>query len=211
MWSDLPSLWQASCEDCPPIGAVVVGPEGEIRTRGRNRISAEKKPEGRNGAARALAEGEALRRLDLDAVDPHAGTLLTSTEPCPMRLRTFSISGLRALQFTARDPYAGSTNRLGTTWHLDHKAIQLVGPVNQTEIPFGVLLVEQELNHHAGRLTEEVFWGRYLEVLPEAIRAEYTLFQAEIVRALQDEHPPACQLFDQLTAAAAAGVEGDQP
>ena len=154
MWSDLPipwqvcleQAWEAYCNDCVPIGAAVTGPDGNVLSRGRNRIYENVKPAGdSNGAALDHAEVEALRALDLDAVNPHSCTLYTTTEPCPMCMGTFYMSGLRTLQYASRDPYAGSTNMLRTTWYLGAKQIKVSGPDPALEIVVVAMFVEWEL------------------------------------------------------------------
>jgi tRNA(adenine34) deaminase len=138
MWSDLPQPWQvclelaweAYCDGCVPIGAAVTDAGGEIISRGRNRIYDVTIPEKRSrGRPLAHAEVEALQGVDYQANDPHICTLYTTTEPCPMCMGTFYMSGLRTLHFASRDPFAGSTNLLGTTWYLSHKPIKVSGPV----------------------------------------------------------------------------------
>ena len=101
--------WEAYCDDCFPIGAVVVDKDGKILSRGRNRIY-EKQKGGRHlrGAELAHAEVEALLHIDFDAIDPHSCALYTTTEPCPMCMGTFYMSGIRTLHFGSRDPWAGS-------------------------------------------------------------------------------------------------------
>ena len=177
MWSELPKPWQiclelaweAYCEDCIPIGAVVTGPDGNVLTRGRNRVYEKIKPGGVNGAALAHAEVEALQGLDLDAVDPHACTLYTTTEPCPMCMGTFYMSGVRTLHYAARDPYAGSVNLLGTTWYLSHKPIKVSGPDPRMEAIVVALFAEQDAHFLNGKFPEGVFWGMYRDVLPGGV------------------------------------------
>ena len=72
----------------------------------------------------AHAEVEALQKLDFDAIDPHSCALYTTTEPCPMCMGTFYMSGIRTLHYASREPYSGSTNLLGTTWYLSRKPIK---------------------------------------------------------------------------------------
>ena len=93
MWENLSLLWQACleqaweayCDDCYPIGAVVTDENGKILTRGRNRIYENRPRHGRErGNELAHAEVEALRALDIPAIDLHSCILFTTTEPCPM-------------------------------------------------------------------------------------------------------------------------------
>lgn len=121
MWQELSLPWQAAlelaweayCDDCLPIGAVATDAEGKILSRGRNRIYSKRSSDGRrHGKTLAHAEIEALNQVDFDAFEPHTGVLYTTTEPCPMCLGTFYMSGFRTLHFASRDPYAGSVDLL---------------------------------------------------------------------------------------------------
>lgn len=196
MWSDLPLPWQACFElaweayldDCIPIGAVVTDAGGNILSRGRNRIYEQVKPDGHaNGAALAHAEVEALRVLDLDVVDPHTCALYTTTEPCPMCMGTFYMSGVRTLHFAARDPYAGSVNLLGATWYLGRKPIRVFGPERVLELVITGLFVEQDYFMHGGMLPDGSFYGRYREIFPEGVEFGIRLGKSGIVQELRKQ------------------------
>ncbi|MEW6092964.1 MAG: nucleoside deaminase [Chloroflexota bacterium] len=206
MWSDLPRPWQdclelaweAYCDDCIPIGAVVTGPGGDILTRGRNRIFEKVKPGGVNGSALAHAEVEALRGLDLDAVDPHACALYTTTEPCPMCMGAFYMSGLRTLHYAARDPWAGSVNLLGSTWYLARKPIQVSGPHELLEMLITGLFVEQDCTMHSGNLPEGDFYRRIGTVMPSAVEFGIKMWQIGEVKELRRAGVSAEEIFDRL-------------
>ncbi len=203
-WSDLSLPWQAClelaweayCEDCIPIGAVVTGPDGTILSRGRNRIF--EKVKSGNGAALAHAEVEALRALDLDAVDPHACTLYTTTEPCPMCMGTFYMSGLRTLCYAARDPYAGSADLLGANWYMSRKRIQVSGPEPRLETVITALFAEQDARMHGGQLPEGLFWKRYEEAIPQGVRLGLELAQAGTLLDLRQRGASAPEVFEIL-------------
>jgi tRNA(adenine34) deaminase len=207
MWSDL-SLpfqaclqlaWEAYCDDCIPIGAVVTRPEGNILTRGRNRIFEKVKPGGhKNGAALAHAEVEALRLLDLDAVDPHSCILYTTTEPCPMCMGTLYMSGVRTLQYLARDPFAGSTNMLGTTWYLNRKPIKTCGPDGQLEPIVVALFTEQELRFHDGKFPLGEFWEMHREKVPDGVELGRELAHRGILKAYRDKGASVEEVMDFL-------------
>lgn len=208
MWSDLPLpwqaclelAWQAYCEDCIPIGAVVTGPEGNILSRGRNRIYEKTKPGGHtNGAALAHAEVEALRALDLDSVDPHTCILYTTTEPCPMCMGTFYMSGLRTLAYAARDPFAGSVNMLGTTWYLSRKPIQVSGPDPRLESLITALYAEQDVRIYGGKLPEGLFWKMYGEAIPDGVQLGLELARAGTLLDLRQRGAPAREVFEILS------------
>lgn len=207
MWRDLSPPWQAClelaweayCDDCIPIGAVVTSPEGGILTRGRNRIYETVKPGGRtNGAALAHAEVEALRALDFDALDPRTCILYSTTEPCPMCMGTFYMSGLRTLYFAARDPFAGSVNMLGTTWYLSRKPIRLAGPDPRLEPVVVALFAEQEAHFHSGKFPEGLFWNMYRDAIPEGVRLGQDLAQAGTLLDLRKAGAPAKDVFETL-------------
>jgi Cytosine/adenosine deaminases len=137
MWSELDKPWQAClelaweayCDDCVPIGAVVTNAGGNILSRGRNRVYPRYMwKEHPLGAEIAHAEVEALRNLDFTAGDYHEYALYTTTEPCPMCMGTLYMSGVRRLYYAARDPFGGSTNLQGKTWYLSHKPVRVFGP-----------------------------------------------------------------------------------
>jgi tRNA(adenine34) deaminase len=178
MWETLSTPWQAClelaweayCDDCYPIGAVVTGPDGIILSRGRNRIYEKVKATWHtNGAELAHAEVEALRGLDLHVLDPHACVLYTTTEPCPMCMGTFYMSGLRTLYYAARDPYAGSVNLLGKTWYLSRKTIKVSGPDLLLEPIVVALFVEQDARIHSQELPAGIFWEMYREAIPSGV------------------------------------------
>jgi tRNA(Arg) A34 adenosine deaminase TadA len=181
MWSDLARPWQtcldlaweAYCEDCYPIGAVVTDAGGQILTRGRNRIYEKNPRRGRlPGNELAHAEVEALRAFPYGSADQHACSLYTTTEPCPMCMGTLYMSGLRTLHFAARDPFAGSADLLGKTWYLSRKPIRVHGPQTPAlENLVIAMFVEQDCGFHDGQLPEGEYYQRLAGVVGEGFRS----------------------------------------
>jgi len=207
LWNDLSLPWQAClelaweayCHDCIPIGAVVTGPDGKIIGRGRNRIYEKVKPGAVNGAALAHAETEALRGVDLDAVDPHQCTLYTTTEPCPMCMGAFYMSGMRTLCYAARDPYAGSVNLLGTTWYLSQKPIKVFGPEARLETIVVALFAEQDLHfQNTLKYPPGIFWERYRQSIPEGVDLGAELAQEKTLLDLRKRAASAAEMIDRL-------------
>jgi tRNA(Arg) A34 adenosine deaminase TadA len=190
--------WEAYCDDCIPIGAVVTAPDGEILTRGRNRVYEKVKPGGVNGAALAHAEVEALRGLDLDAVDPHRCSLYTTTEPCPMCMGTFYMSGVRTLHFAARDLFAGSTNMLGTTWYLSRKAIKVSGPVPPLEEIVVALFAEQDGHFHNEKFPEGVFWKMHRDAISGGVELGMELARTGVLQDLRKRGATAQEVMELL-------------
>jgi tRNA(adenine34) deaminase len=207
MWSDLSRPWQACfelaweawCNDCYPIGAVVTDASGIVLTRGRNRIYEKNARQDRlPWNELAHAEVEALQNLDFTKVDQHTCVLYSTTEPCPMCMGMFYMSGLRTLHYAARDPYAGSVNLLGTTWYLSRKPIKVSGPEPLLESVIVALFVEQELGFHDGKFPEGLFWEMVGNAIPEGIDLGRRLFEQGELKAMQKDGVPACDVYNRI-------------
>jgi tRNA(adenine34) deaminase len=208
MWSDLLKPWQACfelaweayCDDCIPIGAVVTDAKGKILSRGRNRVYPRRVWEQRPspGVEIAHAELEALQLLDYTGLDQHSCILYTTTEPCPMCMGAFYMSGVRTLHFAARDPFGGSVNLLGTTWYLSRKPIKVFGPDPELESAIMALFVEQELRFHAGKFPEGLFWEMVGKAIPEGISLGRCLYEHSELESMRKSGMAACDGYDRL-------------
>ena len=208
MWDELSKpwqavlelAWQAYCDDCYPIGAVVTNAEGAILARGRNRVYPKRLWAGRAcGVDIAHAEVEALRALDYNGIDPHACCLYTTTEPCAMCMGTFYMSGLRTLYFAARDPYAGGTDLLGKTWYLSHKPIQVFGPFDPAlEIILMAMAIEQDCSMHAGELPVNVVYHRWAGVLLRGVELGKSLGSSGELIAMRKKGADPEEVFNWL-------------
>jgi len=117
MWSSLPLPWQACFEEAweayragsIPIGAALVNPDGEIVSRGRNRVNEREAPPGHLCMSR-LAHAEINALLQIRTADSNALkdlTLYTTTEPCVQCFGAIVMSGVRTVRYAASDPHAG--------------------------------------------------------------------------------------------------------
>lgn len=92
----------AMAEGEVPVGAVLVGPSGEVLARDRNRVEARSDP---TAHAELLVLRAAARRLGTPRL---VGCDLYATlEPCPMCTHAASLARVRRLYFGADDPKGG--------------------------------------------------------------------------------------------------------
>jgi tRNA(adenine34) deaminase len=195
MWAHFPTPWRATlelaweayCDDCLPIGAIVTDADGQIISRGRNRIYQNHPADwSKRGAELEHAETEALRRLDFGAIEPHQCILYTTTEPCPMCMGTFYMSGLRTLHYAAREPWAGSVNLLGATWYLSRKPIKVFGPPDPVlEMLVMALFIEKDYSQRVEHILAGAFYERWMQVVPKCLEAGRALYQKGILAGLQ--------------------------
>lgn len=118
MWMDLDNIWQEAFSlawesfkrNTIPIGAVIVNEEGNIISRGRNRIFDYSSNNPLVGSNMAHAEMTAMINLkEKEHPDIKKYTLYTTMEPCPMCFGTMVMMGIRNLRYAARDGFAGAT------------------------------------------------------------------------------------------------------
>jgi tRNA(adenine34) deaminase len=93
-----------------PVGAVVVGPDGTVVGRGRNRREADGDP---LGHAEVLALREAAVNVGAWRLSGH--TLVVTLEPCPMCAGAAVLARVDRIVFGAFDPKAGA---VGSLWDI---------------------------------------------------------------------------------------------
>ena len=208
MWADLSAPWQACLEEawtayCAgsiPIGATVTDGEGKILSRGRNHIWDDHAPIGQVCQTElAHAELNALLALGVDQGDRRSWALYTTTEPCPLCLGAFYMSGIRTLHYACRDPWAGSTNLLGTTPYLSRKAIQVTGSEDpRLEAVIVALFVEWELHLYRERLSA-VREGLAI-IVPQGVCLGTELYHGGDLRQMASDSAPAGMMYNRLLA-----------
>lgn len=110
-WDALGGPWQAAFEEAWAswragslgIGAVVVGPAGELVARGRNRLLDQRTDVGvLADTPLAHAEVNTLGQLPIGPLDGHR--LLTTLEPCVMCASAVLMARMPVVEFAAADP-----------------------------------------------------------------------------------------------------------
>ncbi|WP_153977584.1 nucleoside deaminase [Paenibacillus xylanilyticus] len=111
---------QACIEGTYPIGAVIVDEDGDVVSKGRNRVFSECDPT-------AHAEVDAIRRAGKDLLDldrkrftKNNLTLYTTCEPCPMCSCTILMSGIKRIVWAADDEEYGGLRRFKEGPHFIH-------------------------------------------------------------------------------------------
>lgn len=120
-----------------PVGAVVVGPDGEVLARGRNAREATGDPTAHAEVLALRAAAERLGRWRLDGC-----TLVVTLEPCAMCAGAVVLARVPRLVLGAWDPKAGacgSVHDLVRDRRLNHR-VEVVGGVLEDEC--GALLRE---------------------------------------------------------------------
>lgn len=207
LWEELPGPWQACLEEAwaaycagsVPIGAVVADAAGTVLARGRNRLAEPTAPAPYLcDTPLAHAEVNALAAFDYRRYDPpYPYILYTTTEPCPMCMGAFYMSGLRELRYASREPYSGSANMLGTTPYLRRKPITIAGPQRgDLETVIVALHVAQRLALGKG-LGANVA-DEWTAVLSRGIALGQSLVTIQRLRRLRSEQAGAGRVVDVL-------------
>ena len=197
VWESLSEPWRACVElaweayraGSLPIGAVVADAQGNVLSRGRNRIYERSGEDGNLfGHKLAHAEINALIALDYDRSDPCV--LYTTTEPCPLCVGATRMSDLRELRYAAREPWGGSAAMFETVPYLKRGNVRVVGPEDGR---LEEILVAMQIERFL-RLKPEVlerFLGTYEAVMPDAVLAGRNLYCSGTLKEMSTVEVPA--------------------
>jgi tRNA(adenine34) deaminase len=174
--------WESYHAGSLPIGAVVADAQGNLLSRGRNRIHERSGEDGYLfGHKLAHAEINALITLDYDRSDPCV--LYTTTEPCPLCVGATRMSDVRELRYAARDPWGGSAEMFETVPYLKRGNVRVVGPEDGR---LEEILIAWQIERFLLLKTEalERFLGTYEVVMPDAVRAGRSLYRSGTLREM---------------------------
>ena len=194
----LEEAWAAYCTGNLPIGAVITDADGIILSRGRNRwYDTQIEPNQIGGSRLAHAELNALLKLPQNRADYRSWSLYTTLEPCPLCIGAMYMVGLRNLHYAARDPWAGSTNLLGTTDYMSRKTI-LIGKPQRTDME-AILIgmgTEAILQDRITRTREVLETKR--AYCPAGVQFGETLFSKKVLPKLKTRASAAPQVYNYL-------------
>lgn len=197
VWGSLSEPWRACVElaweayraGSLPIGAVVADAQGNVLSRGRNRIYERSGEDGYLfGHKLAHAEINALITLDYDRSDPCV--LYTTTEPCPLCVGAMRMSDLRELRYAAREPWGGSAAMFETVPYLKRGNVRVVGPEDGH---LEEILVAMQIERFLSLKPEvlERFLGTYEAVMPDAVLAGRNLYRSGTLKEMSMVEVPA--------------------
>ncbi len=129
----------AFSEGTIPIGAVIVGPAGEIISRGRNRVFTAMDPS-------CHAEIDVIRSAGnvlLDQEYKNRCTMYTTVEPCPMCSGALILADITRVVWALSDDYLGAMRIMKEGNHFRHK----FDKIRITPMPYTDLAIRSQELH----------------------------------------------------------------
>jgi tRNA(adenine34) deaminase len=205
-WSELPPPWQGCWEEGWAayragslfIGAVVTDSDGRSVGRGRNHYNdCDALPFQVRHNQLAHAELNALLWLSPKPAAVHDYHIYTLVEPCPLCMGAIYMSGVRAVHYAARDPWAGSTDMLGKTPYLSRKPVKVFAPeLPELETAVAAMGVCCEIRDRPD--VPSVVIEALRGILPQAVALGERLAAERLPLRWRAEGWEACQVFEQL-------------
>jgi tRNA(Arg) A34 adenosine deaminase TadA len=198
----LEMAWEAYCDGTIPIGAVIADADGNIITRGRNRIKNTNAPDGQicsNELAHAELNALLSLKLNRDECKDRGIALYTTMEPCPLCMGALYMSNVKTLHFAAREPWAGSTNLLGTTPYLSIKPFRVFSPFDlKLEIAITAIAVTFDIECRGEEIIQGHVFNAQREIFPEGVELSVALYHSGKLTQLKEKHADAKEVFEYL-------------
>jgi len=118
-----------------PVGAIIVGPTGEILATGNNRVLRDSDPTAHAEIVALRAAGLALSNYRLLTPEGDGHTLYVTLEPCAMCAGAILHARIARLVYAAADPKAGACGSVLSV--MNHPALN-----HRVEVTTGVLAEE---------------------------------------------------------------------
>ena len=110
----------AESEGTYPIGAVIVNADGNVISRGRNRVFTEQDSTAHAEVDAIRKAGHVLIDMTIKKFNKNELTLYTTCEPCPMCTCTILLSGIKQVVWAADDDEYGAIRRMKEGPHFLH-------------------------------------------------------------------------------------------
>jgi tRNA(adenine34) deaminase len=203
--------WKGYCAGSFPIGAAVVGPDGQVLSVGAGHLldsgqillfrnPGDKKPLDEHELAHA--EVQALLSMDYEAVDPRTCALYTTMEPCPLCIGAATMLDVREVRYACRDPWAGCAHLVETDPYIRSQIHRVVGPESaELETALGGIKVDF-LIRRMGRDGLSVHDNALPDTMPRAVELGRMLFESDRLPEMRERGASAAEMLDQLAALA---------
>jgi len=190
--------WAGYCNGSFPHGAVVTDANGQIVSRGHNRINAQAaQGTALSGHRLAHAEMNALLQMDWSTVDVRNCILYSTIEPCPMCIGAVRMARMNKIRYAARDNAAGASSLIDKTPYLKSGNLHIIGSEDiELEAVLLSMLIEVALTiPHPDRTT----WIKQLSSeVPVASQLGHKLFASKQLHVWKEEGKEASFVLDQL-------------
>lgn len=205
MWKDLEKPWQIAFEmaweaykrGTIPIGAVIINEEGDIISKGRNRIFDKEGSSSLAGTNMAHAEMDVLFGLN-EKTHPSIRKykLYTTMEPCPMCFGTMVIMNIRNICFAARDGFAGATSLNDKLDYIRNKSIHIERGNEEMESFQLILQSAYEFGRHHTR--EEEIMSTWRKINEKSIEYGKELYKIKYFSKAVNDNKNIDQVYDEI-------------
>ena len=205
MWSDISKPWQEALKmaweaykkGTIPIGCVIMNKQGEVVSRGRNRIFDKGSNNPLAGCNMAHAEMTAMLGMsEEDHPEMRTYDLYTTTEPCSMCFGTMVMMNIRNIYYGARDTFGGATSLNDKLEYISSKKIKIhheAGDIQRFQL---ILLTAFECERAHPRCEEML--GLWSQVDGEAIEHGRKLFASNYFREAMEQGKTLEQVYDEI-------------
>lgn len=205
MWKDLSKEWQeafnlaweAYQRGTIPIGCIITTKDGEIVSRGRNRIFDKESTNPLAGSDMAHAEMTALFNLKVEEhPDIKTYKLYTTLEPCPMCFGTMVMMSIRNIFYGGRDGFAGALQLNEKMDYIKNKNINIIqGPQEIEEFQL-ILQTAYEYTRKHSRI-EEIF-DKWREINKPCIDYGKILSDIGYLELAANEQKPIEEVYNEV-------------
>lgn len=185
--------WDSYKEGNLPIGAVIVDPDGNELSCGRNRYVVSKRFP---NCKVDHAETECIQELDIvKHPDLKSYVIYTSMEPCPMCIGTIIMSNLKKVKVAAHDAWAGAADICIKNTYAQKKCVEVEFADDLLANVQIALQGSVELRING---TDSAVYKSFMEMYPLGASAAYKIYSEKLLDSYMDKS--AGEAFDCVAA-----------